>query len=151
MISPWLFNHYCRAWFLRHFERRNLRALLTLTLVAVASMVIAGSWVSVPGLTAILGIYFVNALQRPIMDIAMMRRADPAERATVSSVQQFAILGIAAGFSLVTNVIVRSYSFGMSVAGIGVLCGLIAITSLVFIAIPERHAAAPHTDYSPVR
>ena len=151
MISPWLFNHYCRAWFLRRFERHNLRSLLTLALVAVVSMVVAGSWVSIPGLAAILGIYFVNALQRPIMDIAMMRLADPAERATVSSAQQFAILAIAAGFSLVTNLLIRSYSFGMSLVGIGSLCGLIAIMSLAFIAIPERQPATPHGDYSPVR
>lgn len=151
MISPWLFNHYCRAWFLRRFERHNLRSLLTLTVVAVVSMVVAGSWVSVPGLAAILGIYFVNALQRPIMDIAMMRLADPAERATVSSAGQFAMLAVAAGFSLVTNLIVRSHSFGTSLIGIGLLCGLIAITSLAVIAIPERQPTVPQEDYSAVR
>lgn len=151
MISPWLFNHYCRAWFLRHFERHNLRSLLALTVVAVVSMVIAGIWVSLPGLTAILGIYFVNALQRPVMDIAMMGLADPAERATVSSAGQFAMLAVAAGFSLVTNLIIRSYSFGVSLIGIGLLCGVIAIVSLVVIAIPERQSARPPSDCSPVR
>ena len=151
MISPWLFNRYCRAWFLRHFERNSLRSLLTLTVVAVVSMVIAGSWVSVPGLVAILGIYFVNALQRPVMDIAMMRLADPAERATVSSAGQFAMLAVAAGFSLVTNLIIRSYSFGTSLIGIGLLCGVIAIVSLVVIAMPERQPAPPRGDCSPAR
>jgi MFS family permease len=141
MISPWLFNRYCRAWFLRRFERYDLRSLLALTVVAVVSMVVAGSWVSAPGLAAILGIYFVNALQRPIMDIAMMRLANPAERATVSSAGQFAILLIAAGFSLVTNLITRSHSFGTSLVAIGLLCGLIAIVSLAVMAIPERRPA----------
>lgn len=151
MISPWLFNHYCRAWFLQHFERHDLRALLALTVVAVVSMVIAGSWVSVPGLAAILGIYFVNALQRPVMDIAMMRLADPAERATVSSAGQFAVLAVAAGFSLVTNLIIRFYSFGMSLIGIGLLCGVIAIVSLTVIALPERQQAPHRGDCSLVR
>jgi MFS family permease len=150
MISPWLFNRYCRAWFLRHFERYNLRSLLALTLIAVASMVIAGSWVSVPGLVAILGIYLVNALQRPIMDIAMMRLANPAERATISSAGQFAILALAAGFSLVTNVMTRSWSFGLSLVGIGLLTGLIAVVSLAAMAIPERQPAAPAGEYSVV-
>ena len=145
MISPWLFNRYCRAWFLQHFERYNLRSLLGLTLVAVVSMVVAGSWVSVAGLAAILGIYFVNALQRPIMDIAMMRLANPAERATISSAGQFAMLAIAAGFSLVTNVMTRAYSFGISLIGIGLLCGLIAVTSLAVMAIPERQPATRDT------
>lgn len=152
MISPWLFNRYCRAWFLRHFERYNLRSLLGLTVVAVVSMVVAGSWVSVAGLVAILGIFFVNALQRPVMDTAMMRLANPAERATVSSAGQFAVLAIAAGFSLVTNLITRAYSFGLSLIGIGLLCGLIAVTSLAVMAVPERQPvnssaagdAAPH-------
>lgn len=149
MISPWLFNRYCRVWFLRHFERYNLRSLLALTLVAVVSMVVAGSWVSVAGLAAILGIYFVNALQRPIMDIAMMRLANPAERATISSAGQFAMLAIAAGFSVVTNVITRAYSFGISLIGIGLLCGLIAVTSLAVMATPERQPATPGGDRSP--
>jgi MFS family permease len=148
MISPWLFNRYCRAWFLRHFERYNLRSLLALTLVAVVSMVVAGSLVSVAGLVALLGIYFVNALQRPIMDTAMMRLANPAERATVSSAGQFAILAIAAAFSLVTNLITRAYSFGISLIGIGLLCGLIAVTSLAVMAAPERRQATPGGDYS---
>lgn len=140
MISPWLFNRYCRAWFLRHFERYSLKSLLALTVVVVVSMVVAGSWVSVPGLVAILGIYFVNALQRPIMDTAMMRLANPAERATISSAGQFAILGIAAGFSLVTSLMTRSYSFGASLAAVGLLAGLIAIVSLAAMAVPEsRH------------
>jgi MFS family permease len=145
MISPWLFNRYCRAWFLRHFERYNLRSLLALTAIAVASMAAAGSWVSVPGLAAILGIYFVNALQRPVMDTAMMRLANPAERATIGSAGQFAILAIAAGFSLLTSVMTRSYSFGTSLAGIGLLSGLIATVSLAAMAGPEgRHIGIKH-------
>lgn len=145
MISPWLFNRYCRAWFLRHLERYGLKSLLALTAVVVVSMVVAGSWVSVPGLVAILGIYFVNALQRPIMDTAMMRLANPAERATISSAGQFAILGVAAGFSLVTSLMTRSYSFGASLAAVGLLAGLIAIVSLAAMAVPEaRHIGSKY-------
>lgn len=149
MISPWLFNRYCRAWFLRHFQRYNLRSLLALTVLAVASMTVAGIWVSIPGLVAILGIYLVNALQRPIMDTAMMGFANPAERATVSSAAQFAILAIAAGFSLATNVMTRSWSFGVSLVGVGLLTGLIAIASLAAMAIPERQPGATAADSSP--
>jgi hypothetical protein len=41
----------------------------------------------------------------------------------------------------VTNLIIRSHSFGTSLIGIGLLCGVIAILSLVVIAMPERQPA----------
>ena len=102
MGAPWFFSKYVLHCYTRLCKGETV-ALAVATAIGFTLLIVAGLTISLIGVVAALGIFFMRSMQQPTLNTWTITLAGAEERATVASIGRFCMVGLAGVYTAVSS------------------------------------------------